>query len=239
MFKTTVASILLSFFILSSAVGAESDTTMKSADTLSFKIVKINIDSSLSDNVASIKKTSIKPILQYDFKNQYPWYQTAQKTWDIKESYQLKFTQLPTKGWIYFFSVDGENNAREHGFIALDSLSKTPFVYPDSTKGFAFTAEGADHLVLWYSRDSVSHVKQLIQGIEMTMGSFIKRNNRQINNDLVLPIDGWHLLENDFGFATNKDLFAFSDHNILPIVIRFDVKKEDAAKKKATPRKPK
>ena len=48
-------------------------------------------------------------------------------------------------------------------------------------------------------------------------------NNGQIGDKLVLPEYGWEMLSKEFGFATDMDLFQFSEGEILPVIIRFDV----------------
>jgi hypothetical protein len=111
-----------------------------------------------------------------------------------------------------------------HTSISLEGRSRGAFLYPDSMKTFAFQAEGTDHLTLWYTPDSIPGLERLVSGIELTMGDFVKRNNRQIHNSLVLPAYGWQMLTEDLGFTTDPQLMTIPASSILPIVIEFDVR---------------
>lgn len=188
-------------------------------DTLLFRIVQVDADSVRN----TVSKAAVAPVLDYDFRSQYPWYRTKKATWLPTDRYQLEFRKLPLRGWIHLFSVDGANDVRSHGAIRLDGRKPGPLLFPDSLKTFAFAAEGADQLVLWYTPDSLANADRLIQGIELTMGDFVKRNNRQLTGSLVLPTYGWQMQAQDYGFTTDPELYRIPARHILPVIIRFDV----------------
>ena len=188
-------------------------------DTLSFRVLQVVVDSARN----TFSKTAVAPVLEYDFRSQYPWYRTRKAAWQMTDRYQLEFRKLPARGWIYLYSVDGANDVRNHGAIRLDGRKPGPLLFPDSLKTFAFSAEGADQLVLWYSPDSIANAERIIQGVELTMGDFVKRNNRQIHGTLVLPTYGWQMQTQDYGFTTDPALYSIPARFILPVIIRFDV----------------
>ena len=190
------------------------------ADTLIFRIRQVFVDT-LRGKVHS---ADVKPDLRYDFRNQYPYYRLRKQAWKLTDRYQLDFRKVPAKGWIHVFSVDGANDVRMHASISLQGRPRGAFLYPDSLKTFAFQAEGTDHLSLWYTPDSIPGLERLVRGIELTMGDFVKRNNRQIHTSLVLPAFGWQMLTDDFGFTTDPQIMKIQASAILPIVIEFEVK---------------
>lgn len=188
-------------------------------DTLSFRVLQVNVDTVRN----KVTKTPVAPVLGYDFRSQYPWYRTKKAVWQLNDRYQLEFRKLPARGWIYVFSVDGDNTVANHGAIRLGGRKPGPLLFPDTLKTFAFQAQGADQLVLWYSPDSVANADRLIQGIELTLGDFVKRNNRQVHGTLVLPAYGWQMTTGEYGFTTDPEVFSIPARQILPVIVRFDV----------------
>jgi len=188
-------------------------------DTLSFRVLQVNVDTVRN----KVTKTPVAPVLEYDFRSQYPWYRTKKAAWQLTDRYQLEFSKLPASGWIYVFSVDGDNTVDNHGAIRLAGRKPGPLLYPDTLKTFSFQAQGADQLVLWYSPDSIARADKLIQGIELTLGDFVKRNNRQVHGTLVLPAYGWQMQAKDYGFTTDPEVFTIPARQVLPVIVRFDV----------------
>jgi hypothetical protein len=192
-------------------------------EKLAFRIEKIKVETSKEESeTAKRVPAEVSPVLHYDFTSQYPWYGTRNTDWVVGESYRIEFTNMPQKGFIYLYSVDGSNEVETHGVIKLEEGLKSPFQYPIGGR-FEFTTNGADYLVLWYTRDTIPQIERRIKSIELTLGEFVKRNNGQIGDKLVLPEYGWEMLSKEFGFATDMDLFQFSEGEILPIIVRFDV----------------
>lgn len=199
----------------------------KVGDTLSFRVLQVEVDTVRN----TVSRTAVAPVLDYDFRSQYPWYRTKKAAWQMTDRYQLEFRKLPASGWVYLYSVDGANDVRYHGSLRLAGRKPGPLLFPDSLKTFAFSAEGADQLVVWYSPDSVANAEKLILGIELTMGDFVKRNNRQIQGTLVLPAYGWQMQAQDYGFTTDSELYAIPARFILPVIVRFDVAPRKPPKK--------
>lgn len=191
----------------------------KGGDTLAFRVLQVAVDTVRN----KVTRTAVAPVLVYDFRSQYPWYRTQKAAWRMTDRYQLEFRKLPPSGWLYLYSVDGANDVRYHGSLRLGGLKPVPLLFPDSLKTFAFSAAGADQLVVWYSPDSVAQAERLIRGIELTIGDFVKRNNRQIHGTLVLPAYGWQMEAQDYGFTTAPDFYSIPARFILPVIVRFDV----------------
>jgi len=210
---------------------AQSDSTApvrpKGGDTLSFRVLQVSVDTVRN----TVSRTAVAPVLEYDFRSQYPWYRTKKAAWQMADRYQLEFRKLPASGWVYLYSVDGANDVRYHGSLRLGGRKPGPLLFPDSLKTFAFSAEGADQLVVWYSPDSVANAEKLIHGIELTIGDFVKRNNRQIHGTLVLPAYGWQMQAQDYGFTTDPDFYSIPARFILPVIVRFDVAQRKPPKK--------
>jgi hypothetical protein len=225
----SISILVLTFFCVTNTWG-QKDTTITSKainDTFAFKVVKL--DSQF--NVDTSKVT--QPDLKFDFKNQYPYYATNQKNWKKGDIFYIQIQHLPSSGYIYVFSVDGENNIEYHPTIVLDSSKKYEgFHYPDSTKYFEFKYEGIDKLVFWYSTDSIKNVQKLIGGIELTNGTSVKRVIGQLGKKLLLAKQGWYLTEDRFGFIIQKEGYEYPTSFILPLIVEFPVTKKEPQKVK-------
>lgn len=215
--KTIILAVFFTFRLSAQSDLSKSDVSL--GDTLQFTMKQVMVDSIHS----KITYTNINPKLVYDFKSQYPYYQTEGKRWRTGDQIQLDFTHLPSKGILYFFSVDGTNTPEILPEIKLDSSIKLPLVYPDTLKALTFKVSGTERICIWYAPKPVSNIEKLIMGIELTMGSFAYRNNGQLGNRLVLPSYGWNFNDKQFGFATNTAAFKFAENNVLPIIIECDV----------------
>ena len=79
--------------------------TISSGDSLQFTIQQVQLDTTNTH----IAYTEVHPKLMYDFGFQYPYYQTDGKKWKTGDQMQFNFSQLPSKGFLYVFSVDGTN----------------------------------------------------------------------------------------------------------------------------------
>lgn len=190
-----------------------------SGDSVQFTIQQVRLDSVRS----KLDYANINPKLMYDFGFQYPYYQTDGKKWKTGDQLQFNFSQLPSKGFLYIFSVDGTNTPEILPTIKLDSTTKFPLVYPEKAKALTFKVAGTERICVWYATKAIPNVDKLIMGIELTMGSFVYRNNGQLGSRLVLPSFGWHLNDKQYGFTTNPLFFQFTENNVLPLIIECDV----------------
>ncbi len=223
-FKNIIVTIQLCMLIVPAF--CQKDTIKKInlfSDTLSFSIQEVKTDSSNK----RVLFVPVKSQLVYDFKYQYPYYQVESKKWQPGDQVRFHFMHLPSKGYIYVFSVDGENNVKTLPVININSTVKKPFNYPDSLKTLTFKVNGKERICLWYCPDSIPYVESLISGIELTMGSFVYRNNGQLGKSLLLPGFGWHLNNSSFGFVTTPKFFHLPESFILPVIIEFDVPKKN------------
>jgi hypothetical protein len=202
----SISILLFTFFCVTNTWG-QKDTTLTTKainDTFAFQVVKLdtryNVDTS----------KVIQPDLKFDFKNQYPYYATNLKNWKKGDIFYVQVQHLPSSGYVYVFSIDGENNIEYHPTIVLDSSKKKEgFHYPDSTKHFEFKYEGIDKLVFWYSTDSIKNVEKLIGGIELTNGTSVRRVIGQLGKKLLLAKQGWYLAEDQFGFIIQKEVSRY------------------------------
>jgi hypothetical protein len=212
---------------------AQTDTaqivnTTKANDTLSFSLIQISLNKKKKDSI-NLNET---PVFAYDFVHQYPFYSLKNKIWEKDNNFILKFHKIPAKGYIYVYSIDGKNNINIHPAISCDSFyRKDQFSYPDSSKSFQFVNSGKQRLAVWYSTDSIPLVDKVIKGIELTMGSFVKRNNGQIRNLLLLPSYAWHLTDKKFGFTIDHTNFSAPSKFILPVLIELDFENKDNPKR--------
>lgn len=188
-------------------------------DSLVFSVTQICYD--------SVKKTlcriDIEPELVYDFTYQYPFYRLKDKTWRPGDQFQLQFTRLPSKGIIYIFSLDGNNTPIIQPLIRIDNTIQLPLTYPDLLKGLTFDMEGTEYISLWYASDSIANAEKLMKGIELTMGPIVKRNNRQLGKNLLLPNYGWHFESKQFGFIIEPELHEVPQRFIVPVIIEMNV----------------
>lgn len=225
----SISILILSFFYVTLTWG-QKDTTVNAKainDTFAFQVIKL--DSQFNIDTSKV----IKPDLKFDFKNQYPYYVTSLKNWKKGDIFYTQIQHLPSSGYIYVFSVDGENNIEYHPTIVLDSSKKkSGFHYPDSTKHFEFKYEGMDKLVFWYSTDSIKNVEKLIGGIELTNGTSVKRVIGQLGKKLLLAKQGWYLTEDQFGFIIQKEGYEYPSSFILPMIVEFPVTKKEPQKAK-------
>ena len=211
---------------------AQTDTTQivnttQSNDTLSFSLIQISLNKKKKDSV----NVSETPVLAYDFVYQYPYYSLKNKIWEKGNNFILNFHKIPAKGYIYVYSIDGKNNINVHPAISCDSFYlKGQFSYPDSSSSFELVNSGKERLAVWYSTDSIPMVGKVIKGIELTMGSFVKRNNGQIRNLLLLPSYAWHLTDTQFGFTIDHTNFNNLSKFILPVLIELDVESKENPK---------
>lgn len=190
------------------------------ADSLFFSLLNSKRDITLKD---SNLWERISPQLNYDFEFQYPYYRLTLNKFKVGDQIQFRFSQLPQKGFLYAFSVDGTNNIKPLPSIKIDSRQKTPLMYPDSSKALTFETTGMERICLWYSTDSLPNVHKLIKGIELTYGNFIFRANGQLGTDLLLPSMGWHLYSSKLGFVIDPQLFPLASKFILAVIIEFEV----------------
>jgi hypothetical protein len=215
--NTIILAVVFTFRLSAQSDLSKSDVSL--SDTLQFTIKQVRVDTIHS----KITYTNINPKLVYDFKSQYPYYQTEGKKWKTGDQVQFYFSQLPSKGILYVFSVDGSSTPEILPEIKLDRTINFPIVYPDTLKALTFKVTGTERICIWYAPKPVPNVEKLIMGIELTMGNFAHRNNGQLGNRLVLPSYGWNFNDKQFGFATNTTAFQFAENNILPIIIECDV----------------
>ena len=195
------------------------------ADTLTFSIQQVKMDSGKT----RVMSAAVKPLLTYDYKYQYPYYLVESKKWQVGDHLQFHFTNLPSRGYVYVFRVDGENTVKMLPMIRIDNAAKQNFIYPDALKALRLEATGKERICLWYSTDPIAAAEKIIGGIELTMGSFVYRNNGQLGKNLLLPGFGWHLEDAKFGFVTTPRFFPLPDSFILPVIIEFDVVKKNSA----------
>jgi hypothetical protein len=222
MWQTSFINTMVLAVVFSLRSSCQSDipkVTISSGDTIQFTIQQVLLDTTNTH----IAYTEVHPKLMYDFGFQYPYYQTDGKKWKMGDQMQFNFSQLPSKGFLYIFSVDGTNTPEILPVINLDSTLKLPLVYPDKAKALTFKVSGTERICIWYATKPIPNVEKLIMGIELTMGSFVNRNNGQLGNKLVLPSSGWHLIDKQYGFTTNASNFQFTDNNVLPLIIECEV----------------
>jgi hypothetical protein len=215
--NTIILAVVFTFRLSAQSDLSKSDVSL--SDTLQFTIKQVRVDSIHS----KITYTDISPKLVYDFKSQYPYYQTEGKKWKTGDQIQFYFSQLPAKGILYVFSVDGSSTPEILPEIKLDRTINFPIVYPDTLKALTFKVTGTERICIWYAPKPVPNVEKLIMGIELTIGNFVYRNNGQLGSRLVLPSYGWNFNDKQFGFATNTAAFQFAENNVLPIIIECDV----------------
>lgn len=208
------------FVILTAKQSFAQSIPVKTApDSLIFSVTQICYD--------SVRKTlcrvAIAPELVYDFTYQYPFYRLKEKAWRPGDRFQLQFTRLPSTGTIYIFSLDGNNTPTILPLIRIDSTVRLPLTYPDDLKGLTFETEGTEYISLWYASDSITHAEKLMKGIELTMGPIVKRNNRQLGKNLLLPNYGWHFDQKQFGFIIEPALHELPARFIIPIILETKV----------------
>jgi len=200
-------------------------TLIRNNDTLLFSLVQV------TGKKADTSYKGETPVLMYDFKYQYPYYTLKNKKWNKGSNFMLAFKKIPQKGFLYVFSVDGKNNIDIHPVINCDSnYKKGKFLYPDSSKYFEFSVSGKEKFGIWYSSDSLQMASKIIGGMELTMGSFVKRNNGQIRNVLLLPNASWHMAEDQFGFIIDHTNYQHPSFFVLPVLIEMDVLNKDEPK---------
>lgn len=184
------------------------------SDTLSFKMIPVNSEYKQESD------TLVKSSLKYDFISQYPFVQVHKPLWKKGDKFIFRFDQLPAKGTLYVFSIDDENNIKTHPAVACKPLKKgQSIVYPGKEKVFEFSHTGTEHLVLWYSEKPFPEASKLMQRVELTIGTMVKRNNGQLGNRLLLPRSSWHLTESSFGFVLDRNNFTFPKDFVLPLII--------------------
>lgn len=196
-------------------------------DTITaFEIQYISVDSSKN----KINRKKLNSVLQYDFVGQYPFYTTDKMDWKTNDQFTIKFNQIPDSGFVYVFTLDGRNTPRLHFMAKLDSLKK-PLNLPDTTKALTLTQLGDEYLCIWFSKNVIPQHEKLINGIEMTRGTFMERTAKQIGERLIYPAYNWNFLPKEFAIIT-KDTTTFPINGILPIIVRFNVIQDKSKNKK-------
>ena len=190
---------------------------LKRDTLLAFELTQVVVDSSKS----KLNHKKIGAILNYDFSGQYPYYTTDKVDWKQNDQFTIKLNQLPDSGYVYVFSVDGKNTPRFHFSAKLDSL-KRPTNLPDTTKAFTLTQNGEDHFCIWLTKIPINQAQKLIQGIEMTKGTFMERSAKQLGDRLIRPDYHWNFLDKEF-IAVLKDNSKLPPNGVLPIIIKFGV----------------
>lgn len=209
-------------FVLMAGVAAAQNSNTKTADSLLFSVKHFCYDSAKG----AVCRMEAKPSLQYDFTWQYPYYTTGSTAWVLGEQLQLEFTRLPASGFVYIFSIDGNNTPVLLSQLRIGADNMAPLIFPGPLKGLALETEGVQYIGIWYSRDSLGNAGKLIRGMEFTTGPVVKRNNRQLGKQLLAPNYGWHFESNLFGFVTDTALQELPEKFVLPVVIEMSVSKQ-------------
>jgi hypothetical protein len=186
----------------------------RKGDSLEFKL-KV-IDSSHDSQVDS----SIKVFLKYDFKYQYPYYSLSEYELNTGSKIQLQFLKLPKKGTIYICTIDSYSTIIYRGSIDLSNrLDSSLLIIPSEFESFDFKRKGNAALILWYSNKGNINAQDQMERMELTLGSYVKRNCNQIGKKLLLPKMNWQLSENGFGLIMDFERFGFPKEFVVPIII--------------------
>lgn len=202
----------LSLLLLSKSGLSQPD--FRDRDSLIFKLI-------LLDSLRSANNDSILGVtLKYDFKNQYPYYSIDSGSLGIGSKFNLQFFKLPRKGTVYICTIDSYSNINYHGSIDLSSkLKDSIFFLPSELDYIEFRRKGSAALIIWYSNKDNINAKNQMERMELTLGTYVKRNNGQVGKKLLLPNMSWQFCESNLGLIFDKERNLFPKEFIIPIII--------------------
>lgn len=204
---------LIFIFLLLTKAGI-SQPDFRKRDSLEFSL-KV-IDSSNDSQVDS----SIKVFLKYDFKYQYPYYSLSEYELNTGSKIQLQFLKLPKKGTIYICTIDSYSTIIYRGSIDLSNrFDNSLLIIPSEFEYLDFKRKGNAALVLWYSNKGNINAQDQMERMELTLGSYVKRNCNQIGKKLLPPKMNWQLSENGLGLIMDVERFGFPKEFVIPIII--------------------
>lgn len=187
-------------------------------DSLEFKLIVIDsLNQSHGDS-------SIKRLLKYDFKYQYPYYSLSEEKLNTASKIMLQFLKLPRKSTIYIYTIDSYSTIVYRGSIDLSNrFDKSLLIIPSEFEYLDFKRKGNAALILWYSNKGNINAQDQMERMELTLGSYVKRNCNQIGKKLLLPKTNWQLSENGLGLIMDAESFGFPKEFVIPIIIEITI----------------
>lgn len=223
--QITIFTILL-LLLTSQQSKAQSPTYKAKADTFSFAIQEIQIDSLAASKEKIIPITAQR---KYDFDAQYPYYEITKKDWKVGDFFQIVLHEVPDSLYLYLFSVDSYQNPAllytyEPNTLQSIKGDSNHIILPGKEQGFAFQYIGQENLCFWLSNQPIQDYKRLIEGIELTIGTFLERVTGQSGRNLLLPGQNWQLLSQKTGLQLiEHPLFPHPKGFHLPLVVTFNI----------------
>jgi len=191
------------------------------------KVLRLKIVQIVTDSTGN-KEVSLDATPAYDFSGQYPYYKVNKNNWKSGELLQIKFEELPSKGHLYVFSVDGRERFKLFKSINLknvpDSLSNG-FLFPNADSAIVVDTQnlGKARICILYAVDSqVEQFERLIGGLEFTTGTMMQRVTNQLSKRLYLPCQDWRLHDDYIGVSMSSGQKMSNAGNlVIPILLEF------------------
>jgi hypothetical protein len=174
-------------------------------------VIKIRRNFYLDDS-KEIQIRKVKTKVNFDFKDQYPFYTLNSKQFGRNNKLALEFTKLPQSGYLYFFTKYKDGTFDNINVIeCVDSLKL-------KTIHFNITSNSIEYMNFWFTKEKYDNFDVELGKLHYSIGNFIHRTINYLDKSLNYPNNKWNFLEKNIGIEFDTSTI---NKVITPIIIKF------------------